>query len=255
VKRLPPIDLHAHIEADIAASNLSELGSLIFAATRSLDEAEQALGRSDPWTIWGVGCHPGLVGVQKAFDPARFAELISKTAYVSEVGLDGKSRVSLQTQRATFEAILTTLQTTPRISSIHSYAATGMILSCLVAQPIQGAVLHWWLGDEDETRRAVALGCYFSINAAMLKRPDVLRHLPLDRVFAETDHPFGDRSGGRSRRPGNVENVEDAIARLHGLDQEQVRRAIWQNLATLVRVTRCGSLLPRAVRVTLAALT
>lgn len=48
MKRLPPIDLHAHIEADIASSDLSELGSLVFAATRSLDEAEQALGRSDP---------------------------------------------------------------------------------------------------------------------------------------------------------------------------------------------------------------
>jgi TatD DNase family protein len=254
VKRLPPIDLHAHIEADIAASDLSELGSLIFAATRSLDEAEQALSRSDRWTIWGVGCHPGLVAVQEEFDPVRFADLISKTAYVSEVGLDGKSRVSLQIQRSTFSAILTMLHTTPRITSIHSYAATGMILSCLAAQPIQGAVLHWWLGDEDETRRAVALGCYFSINAAMLKRPDVLRLLPLDRVFAETDHPFGDRSGGRSRRPGNVDNVEDAIARLHGLDQEQVRRVMWQNLATLLRVARCGSLLPRGVRIRLAAL-
>jgi hypothetical protein len=73
--------------------------------------------------------------------------------------------------------------------------------------------------------------------------------------FAETDHPFGDRSGGRGRRPGNVNQVEAAIARLHGLDQEQVRRIMWQNLATLVRVTRCGSLLPRTVRLTLAALT
>lgn len=254
MKRLPPIDMHTHIEADIAASELSELGSLIFAATRSLDEAEQALGRSDTWTIWGVGCHPGLLGVQKKFDPARFADLISKTAYVSEVGLDGTSRVSLQTQRATFVAILAMLQTTPRITSIHSYAATGATLSCLATQAIQGAVLHWWLGDENETRRAVALGCYFSINAAMLKRPDVLRLLPLDRVFAETDHPFGDRSAGRSRRPGNVDNVEASIARLHGLEQDEVRRIMWQNLATVVRATRCGSLLPRTVRVTLAAL-
>ena len=253
MKRLPPIDLHAHIEADIAASDLSELGSLIFAATRSLDEAEQALRRADPWTIWGVGCHPGLVGVQKTFDPTRFADLISKTAYVSEVGLDGKSRVSLQTQRATFDSILNTLQTSPRITSIHSYAATGVILSCLAAQPIQGAVLHWWLGDEDETRRAVALGCYFSVNAAMLKRPDGLHLLPLDRVVAETDHPFGDRSGGRGRRPGNVNNVEAAIARLHGLDQDKLRRVMWRNLADLARSTQCGVLLPRPVRVTLAA--
>jgi len=253
VKRLPPIDLHAHIESDIAASDLSELGSLIFAATRSLDEAEQALSRSDPWTIWGVGCHPSLVGVQKAFDPARFAELILKTAYVSEVGLDGKSRLPLQAQQTTFDSILRTLQASPRITSIHSYAATETVLNCLTARPISGAVLHWWLGSEDETRRAVELGCFFSVNAAMLKHPDLLRLLPLDRVFAETDHPFGDRSGGRGRRPGNVENVEADLARLHRLDQPDVRRVMWRNLAELARLTRCGVLLPRAVRVNLAA--
>lgn len=255
MKRLPPIDLHAHIESDIAASDLSELGSLIFAATRSLDEAEQALSRSDPWAIWGVGCHPGLVGVQNAFNPMRFAELILKTAYVSEVGLDGKSRLPLQAQQTTFDSILRTLQASPRITSIHSYAAAETVLNCLTARPIRGAVLHWWLGTGDQTRRAVELGCFFSVNAAMLKHPDLLRLLPLDRVFAETDHPFGDRSGGRGRQPGNVGNVEDAIARLHGLDEERVRRVMWHNLATLVRVVRCGSLLPRAVRVTLAALT
>jgi len=253
VKRLPPIDLHAHVEADITASDLSELGSLIFAATRSLDEAEQALGRSDPWTIWGVGCHPGLVGVQKAFDPVRFAELIRMTAFVSEVGLDGQSRVPLEAQQAIFDRILGTLQSSPRITSIHSYAATETVLNCLTARPISGAVLHWWLGSEDETRRAVELGCFFSVNAAMLKHPDVLRRLPLDRMFAETDHPFGDRSGGRRRRPGNVENVEAHLARLHGFDQHELRRAMWRNLADLVRLTRCGVLLPRAVRVTLAA--
>lgn len=253
MKRLPPIDLHAHIKADIAASDLSELGSLIFAATRSLDEAEQALGRSDPWTIWGVGCHPGLLGVQRAFDPVRFAELILKTAYVSEVGLDGTSRSPLQAQQATFDSILRTLQASPRITSIHSYAATETVLNCLTARPIHGAVLHWWLGSEDQTSRAVELGCFFSVNAAMLKRPDLLRLLPLDRLFAETDHPFGDRSSGRGRRPGNVENVEAELARLHGFDQDEVRRMIWRNLADLARLTRCGMLLPRPVRVTLAA--
>lgn len=253
MKGLPPIDLHAHIEPDIAATDLSELGSLIFAATRSLDEAEQALTRSDAWTIWGVGCHPGLVGVQKAFHPLRFAELIAKTPYVSEVGLDGTSRLPLQAQQATFESILSTLQASPRITSIHSYAATETVLDCLTARPIQGAVLHWWLGSEEQTSRAVELGCYFSVNAAMLKRPDLLRLLPLDRVFAETDHPFGDRSGGRGRRPGNVDNVEAHLAHQHELDQDEVRRMMWRNLADLARLTRCGVLLPRPVRVTLAA--
>jgi TatD DNase family protein len=253
MRRLPSVDMHAHIEVDIAAADLLELGSLVFAATRSLDEAARALNRSDPWTIWGVGCHPGLVGVQTAFDPARFVDLIDRTPYVSEIGLDGKSRVPMHTQQATFDAILAALQTTPRIASIHSFAATDAVLECLTARPIHGTVLHWWLGNTDQTRQAVELGCYFSINASMLRRPELLDVLPLDRVLAETDHPFGDRSAGRGRRPGNVDNVEDAIARHHGLNQDGVRQATWRNLAELMRSTKCGSLLPRPVRIALAA--
>lgn len=255
MRRLPSIDMHAHVQADIAAADLLELKSLIFAATRSLDEAASALDRSDPWTIWGVGCHPGLVGVQKAFDPDRFTKLISRTSYVSEVGLDGASRVPMDMQRATFGAILVALQETPRVTSIHSYGATSVVLDCLADRPIRGAVLHWWLGDVEQTQRAIELGCYFSINASMLRRTELLDALPLDRVLAETDHPFGDRSVRRGRRPGNVDDVEQAISRRYGLEQDAVRQAMWRNVAELVLATRCGTLLPRPVRVTLAAVT
>ncbi len=252
MRRLPPIDMHAHIEPDISPGDLLKLGSLIFAATRSLDEAERVLKRSDPWTIWGVGCHPSLVGVQKAFGTARFAELIGRTPYVSEVGLDGKSRVPLDRQRTTLDMVLTALQQNPRLTSIHSFAAVDATLECLTARPIHGAVLHWWLGNQAQTERAVELGCYFSVNASMLRKFELVASLPLDRVLPETDHPFGDRSTGRSR-PGKVDDVERVLAQVHGLSPEGIRLKIWRNFAQLVRSARCGSLLPRPVRVALAA--
>jgi TatD DNase family protein len=253
VNRLLPIDLHAHIEADIAAADLVDLRAVVFAATRSLDEAERALGRSDASTIWGVGCHPGLVGSQKTFDAERFSALIARTAYVSEVGLDGKSRVPMETQRATLSAVLKVLQASPRITSIHSFAATEAVLGCLTERPIRGAVLHWWLGDAAQTQRAIDLGCFFSVNAAMVRQSELLRLLPLDRVLPETDHPFGDRPGGRGRRPGRVEDVEQALAVHHQLTPEEIRQATWRNLGQLTRETRSGMLLPRQVRVALAA--
>ena len=52
----PPLDLHAHVDAGIDAAELTALRAIVFAVTRSLDEAEQALKRSDRTTIWGVGC-------------------------------------------------------------------------------------------------------------------------------------------------------------------------------------------------------
>lgn len=254
MRGLPPIDMHAHIKPEIAPGELDALGALTFAATRTLEEAEQAIGRSDSWTVWGVGCHPGLVRAQKAFEVSRFAKLIERTSFVSEVGLDGSSRVPLSTQQETFAAILSVIQSTPRIVSVHSYSATEEVLEALTAAPNRATVLHWWLGSEEQTARAVDLGCYFSINASMVRRSEILAWLPSERVLTETDHPFGDRFVGGVRRPGNVAAVEAAIAKQTGVSTQVVRNQLWRNLGSLVGGARCGSVLPRPVRVTLAGL-
>ncbi len=252
--RLLPIDLHAHIEPAIPAPDLVGLRSLIFAATRSLDEAELAEGRSDDWTIWGVGCHPGLVGAQRAFISERFEQLITQTACVSEVGLDEKSRVPMRLQLRTFDTVLHILQSSPRITSIHSVGATDRVVHALEARPIQGAVLHWWLGNYDQTIRALELGCYFSVNLSSIRRRGILDLIPSDRILAETDHPFGDRHGGADRRPGRVSDVEAALAKHYGVEADTIRTQTWQNLRDLSTVTRAAGLLPRPVRVALAAL-
>lgn len=248
----PPLDLHAHVDPGIDRSELSRLG-VVFVATRTLDEAATATSRQDDQTIWGVGCHPGLVGAHKAFVTGRFAELITRTAFVSEVGLDGKSRVPPAIQQETLDAVLGVLQDSPRITSLHSYQASAEVVAALERYPIRGAILHWWLGDEPQTLRALELGCFFSINASSVRRSDLLRIIPLDRILTETDHPFGDRRAGRDARPGRVSSVEESLGRQHGQSAEAIRSKMWSNLADLVGETRCAGLLPRGVRRQLTA--
>jgi len=253
MRSLPPLDLHAHIDAGIEASELVALQASVFAVTRSLDEASLALRRADPTTVWGVGCHPGLVGAQKSFATERFAELIESTPFVGEIGLDGKSRVPMETQVATFRSILEVLGRKPRISTIHSYAARDRVVAALADIRPRGAVLHWWLGGPDETDRAVGLGCYFSVNASMLKRLDLLKSIPLERILTETDHPFGDRGSKSIHRPGAVGDVERSLAELYGLPVEAVRRQLWQNLRSLTLEVGVGAKLPQEFRRHLAA--
>lgn len=252
MRNLPALDLHAHLAPTINARDIEELGALVWAATRSLDEFEQTQSRTDAWAIWGVGCHPGLVGAQKSFDEARFGQLIGRTPLVSEVGLDGKARPAMELQRRNFRAILGILATTPRVTSIHSYAATAEVLAELEAQPVHGAVLHWWLGDADQTARAVALGCYFSVNPASVRHLSKF-NVPLDRLLPETDHPFGDRFGGADRRPGNVASVELQLSRMHGQTPDELRVQMWRNLQTLVRDAGVTPLLPRSAKIALLA--
>ncbi|MCK9928834.1 TatD family hydrolase [Frankia sp. Mgl5] len=245
---LPPLDLHAHVDPSTPEDDLRILGAVIFAATRSLPEADSALRRRDTLIVWGVGSHPGVTSSHRSFDAAWFRSLIERTVFVSEFGLDGGAKVPLDQQLQTLRGALDVLVNKPRIISLHSYRATGQLLDVLSAQPVPGVVLHWWLGSVAATKRAVGLGCYFSVNAAMFRRPGVLRHIPLNRLLTETDHPYGDRTGPRPHQPGNVLPVEYAIAKLHGLEPEEVRRSMWRNLNRLVVETGCSRLLSRQIR-------
>jgi len=253
VRTLPPLDLHAHIDPGIAPTDLEDLRAVIFAVTRSLAEAEHALGRNDLTTIWGVGCHPGLVASQKSFSIEGFSKLLDSTAFAGELGLDGKSRVPLAEQRKTLRSALDVLARKPRVVSLHSYAATNSLIDELEARPIKGAILHWWLGDAELTERAVRIGCYFSVNGSSVRKRELTATIPVDRLLTETDHPFGDRRTKSAPAPGMVENVERSIAQLHGLSPSDVRRTVWKNLGCLIRDIGCSQLLPRQVRAWLAA--
>lgn len=250
---LPALDLHAHVDIDIAPNALRDLGAVVFAVTRSLAEAETAMSRTDELTVWGVGCHPGLVRAHREFDARRFADLLSTAAFVSEIGLDGASRVPLETQQRTLAAILLELQHLPRVASVHSYRATDLVIAALEARPIRGCVLHWWLGDAAQTRRAIELGCFFSVNASSVRRTDILDAIPFDRIITETDHPFGDRGSRPNARPGFVTPVEKALARQYRQTPEQIRLAMWDNFARLLAETESMGLLPRPVRIQLMA--
>jgi TatD DNase family protein len=245
--------MHAHVHPDIREDALAALNAVVFAVSRSLDEASSCVQRSDPTTVWGVGCHPGLAKAHAAFRQDRFAELLELSSFAGELGLDGKAHVPLATQRTTLRSALEVLAEKPRIVSLHSYAATAELIDDLERVEMPGWVLHWWLADASLTRRALELGCFFSLPPAAVRRRDLLDAIPLERCLTETDHPFGDRRS-KVPRPGNVEAVERALASHHQLSRDELRRTLWSNLNRLVKNVGCGRLLPTRVRAHLATL-
>ncbi len=98
-------------------------------------------------------------------------------------------------------------------------------------------VLHWFTGTTAECRRAVDLGCYFSVNAEMLvneKRAAITKTLPLDRILTETDGPFT-QTDARPSRPSDVWIALEGLARLHGMSQPDISTKITRNLRTLLK--------------------
>jgi TatD DNase family protein len=126
-----------------------------------------------------------------------------------------------------------------KILTVHSVHATKIVLDMIEKHlpPTRGrVVLHRFTGTATEIRRAVDLGCYFSVNAEMLaneNRAVANRAFPSGRVLTETDGPFT-RIGARPSEPSDVWQAVEALASLHGLEAADVRRPIGTNLKALL---------------------
>jgi len=243
MKELPSLDAHAHLDYRRTIDELADSGSVL-AMTLSLEEAALAIGRHDAQIVWGVGCHPRRPRAQESFDAERFRDLVERTAVVGEIGLDTGphyAHAPLETQLQTFREVLEIVADLPRIVSIHSYRATGLAVRELRQKPIAVPILHWWTGTVEETREAVALGCYFSVHSAVARHSKFRTTIPAERILVESDHGYNDPP---EAIPCRVEWVEHLVAQQLGLGRKDVRRLAWQNLATIVRKTNTRKLLP-----------
>lgn len=188
-----------------------------------------------------LGLHPQLVG-ERAREIGLWEELLPLTRYVGEVGLDAGPQFyrSFETQKEIFARVLTLCAAAGnKIVTTHSVRATKALLD-MVEQympPQRGrVVLHWFTGTAKEAKRAVDLGCYFSVNAEMLvseKRAAITKALPLDRILTETDGPFTQTSGHPST-PSDVWVAVEGLARLHGISVREMSAAILINFKDLL---------------------
>ena len=124
----------------------------------------------------------------------------------------------LEPQERVFERVLRACaEQGGKILTVHSIRTASKVLNhieCALPQNRGRVVLHWFTGTAAEAKRAVALGCYFSIDAEMLRSPkqrNLVGSLPLDRLVTETDGPFVERDG-RPLRPKVFFRVSDSSA-------------------------------------------
>lgn len=241
---LPPLDAHAHIAADVTAAQVRGLEpAVVFAMTRSVKEALYTLrpdAASSESLVWGLGSHPGVGQTVAQFDGGAFAKAVARFAMIGEVGLD--RRGDHTAQMAMFRSVLRAAEGQPVLLSVHSTGRCTAVLDEIERAPHPGVVLHWFNGSANEVSRAVDLGCYFSVNAAMT--PAVLKRIPLERTMTETDFPALATKTGATR-PGDVARIEAVLAEQCGRD---VRAQVWANLAAVCRRSGATERMPMAVR-------
>lgn len=243
------VDLHCHLdlfpdhEAAIARAEAARVYTLTVTTTPRAWPRNHALTRERRFVRAALGLHPQLAGEREA-ELALWERHLAETRYVGEVGLDGgpRSYKTMEAQRRVFRRILERCADVgDKVLTVHSTRAVKPVLdlieTCL--PPDRGrVVLHWFGGSRSEARRALALGCFFSVNATMLatdRGKALVASLPPDRLLTETDGPFTSGRDGPAH-PEDVELAVEAIAGLRGSTADEVRNGLIRTLRDLLAI-------------------
>jgi TatD DNase family protein len=241
------IDFHCHLDLYPNPAEAFAAAARSGVYTLTVTTTPRAWPQNLVFSKGAEDVHPAL-GLHPQVIAERFNELsiwddyFVQARFIGEVGLDASPKCfrSLDLQKKAFEHILKRCASEgDRVLSVHSLRAVKAVLDSIEAHlPASKGrvVLHWFTGSVSESRRAVALGCYFSVNAEMLKSERgraLVSALPEERILTETDGPFT-TLGGRPASPGDVANTAVDLARLRGIDCALMGDKLRENLSSLL---------------------
>lgn len=242
------VDLHCHLDlypdhaAAVREADAAGVFTLAVTTTPRAWPRNHELAQRTKHVRAALGLHPQLVAERES-EVDLWDQYLSQTRYVGEVGLDAGPRFfkSLDAQKRVFQHVLRRCaEAGDKIITVHSIRSAKTVLDHVEAHlpPGRGkVVLHWFTGTKSEAKRALDLGCFFSINAGMLdnaRHAAMVQAIPLDRMLTETDGPFT-RTGERPSLPVDVLAVVEALGRLHGLQAAHVAHMVQDNLRELLR--------------------
>lgn len=181
-----------------------------------------------------IGIHPEAAS---EWAPAARNELIemamastNRVVAWGEIGLDYHwDTVPHDTQQVVFEQQIACALDLNLPVVLHCRDAYSELLETLERCECYRGVLHCFVGDERDARKAVDLGFYIGVGGIItFKKSDSLRDVisgvPLNRIILETDSPYLAPQPWRGKRnePAYLGAVVDELAKLKGISQEEI---------------------------------
>ena len=241
------VDTHCHVDLFpdaspiLAAANSHRI--LVVAVTNapSVFFHTKRLAESCPFLVPAVGLHPELVATHD-HEIDRLLPLLEETQFVGEVGLDYVTAdQSLRgRQRAVFERVLVRCaELGGRVITVHSRRAASDVISTVGVGFNGTVILHWFTGTKREAEQALKIGCYFSVNPAMLtskSSQQLIAALPRERVLTETDGPFVSHQR-MPATPSQTAVVADYLASHWAVPQAEARKILVDNFRRICQHT------------------
>ncbi len=197
-----------------------------------------------------VGIHPHYAaGIDsKILNNLREFAKTEKVAAIGEIGLDYYRDLSPRDeQKHLFKKLLHLAKDLGLPVMIHCREAEEEVLKVLVEEKIGqvGGVMHCFSGDSDLADRVIDLGLHLSF-AGQITFPNaenlrgVLKKVPLERLFLETDAPYlaPQTMRGKRNEPAFIRYTAEEIARVKEVKLEELAGITSENARRLFRIPK-----------------
>jgi TatD DNase family protein len=245
-------DSHAHIDSlkfeddrefVISRARANNVG-LIMNPGADLETSRNAveLSSNHDFIYAAVGVHPHEVKDMDEDVLERIEELAKgsdKVRAIGEIGLDYHYDLSPRDiQKKWFAEQIRLARKLGMPVIIHDREASHDVMTILKEEDAfsTGVLMHCYSGSVEMAKEYIRLGAYLSIAGPVTfdnnkKTPEVVRHVPLDRLLIETDSPYLTPVPFRGKRnePMYVRHTCDRIAAILQIPAEEVEKATWDN--------------------------
>jgi TatD DNase family protein len=248
------VDSHCHLDFPEIADQIDSVLALMrenqveraLCVSVTLEDFPRVRGLAEiyPHIHASVGVHPDYEKV----DAVSIAELLAladhpRVVAIGETGLDYfRLKGDLEWQRERFRTHIRAARECGKPLIIHTRAAAADTLRIMREEGAEkaGGVMHCFTESAEVAQAAMDLGFYISFsgivtfkNAKEIKAVAV--QVPMEQMLVETDSPYlaPVPYRGRTNQPGYVKHVAEEIARLKGLDFDEVCRTTTGNFYKL----------------------
>ncbi|SBT04062.1 putative metallodependent hydrolase [Candidatus Accumulibacter aalborgensis] len=248
------VDSHCHLDFPDLSARIAEIVALMasndvgcaLCISVTLEDLPRVLALAEAWPMLlaSVGVHPEATAVQEPsivelVDLARHPRVIA----IGETGLDYYwHKDAPEWQRERFRTHIRAAREAAKPLVVHTRDAAADTLRLMKEEEAgeAGGVMHCFTENWEVAEAALDQGFYISMSGIVTFKNahtvrDVARRVPLDRLLVETDSPYlaPVPYRGKTNQPGYVKHVAEEVARLRGLDYQEVVDATTDNFFRL----------------------
>ncbi len=155
---------------------------------------------------------------------------------IGEVGLDLKRTQELEKQQKAFQAMIDLSIKLDKPIIVHSRKAELICIEQLEKSKAKKVIMHCFSGKLSLVKRIVENGWYLSIPTSVKNLEhfqEVIKLVPIEQLFCETDSPYLHPDRGFPNEPANVIESYKKISELKKISLKDVEKKIEENYRRL----------------------